>query len=41
MQKLFDLIKALAEKKFYGKIEIAMEAGKIVLIRKTETIKIV
>ena len=39
MQKLFDLIKALMEKKFYGKVEIAMEAGKIVLVRKTETIK--
>ena len=40
MQKLFDLIKALMEKKFYGKVETAMEAGKIVLVRKTETIKL-
>ena len=40
MKRLFDLIKSLVEKKFYGRIEIAMEAGKIVLVRKTETIKL-
>lgn len=34
-----DLIKVLIKDKFYGKIEISFEAGKIVLVRKTETIK--
>lgn len=40
MEALFALIKDLVAKKFYGKIEINMEAGRIVLIRKSETLKI-
>lgn len=40
MEKLFKLIKELIENKFYGSIEIKMESGNIVLIRKTESIKL-
>jgi len=40
MDNLFKLIKELIEKKFYGSIEIKMEAGKIVIVKKTESIKL-
>jgi hypothetical protein len=41
MEELFRLLKALIEKRFFGSIEIKFESGKIVLIRKTESIKII
>jgi len=40
LQKLVDMIKELMEKNYYGKIEISFEAGKIVNIKKTESIKL-
>ena len=40
MDNLFKLIKELIENKFYGSIEIKMEAGKIVIVKKTESIKL-
>ena len=40
MEKLIKLIQALIEKKFYGSIEIKMEAGNIVIVKKTESIKL-
>ena len=40
MEKLIKLIKELIENKWYGKIELTVEAGNIVLIRKTETLKL-
>ncbi len=40
MEKLFELIKKLIDSRFYGSIEIKMEAGNIVIIRKTESIKL-
>ncbi len=40
LNKLVDLIKELIDKKFYGSIEIKMEAGNIVLVKKTESIKL-
>jgi len=39
MDKLLKLIKELAERKFYGIIEVRFEDGIIVHIRKTENIK--
>jgi len=39
MDEIIILLKELIAKKFYGVIEIKLEAGHIVLIRKTETIK--
>ena len=40
MDKLFKLIKTLIESKFYGTIEIKLEAGNITLVRKVENIKL-
>ncbi len=40
LNKLMDLIKELIDKKFYGKLEISIEAGNIVNIKKTESIKL-
>lgn len=39
MDKVIELIKELIESRFYGKITLSLEAGKITLIRKEETIK--
>ena len=41
MRELIDLIKGLTTKRFYGTLEIKFEAGRIVLVRQTETIKLV
>ncbi len=40
LNKLMDLIKDLIDRKFYGSIEVVMQAGKIIHIKKTESIKI-
>jgi len=40
LQKLVDMIKELMEDKFYGKVELSFEAGKVVNIKKTESIKL-
>lgn len=40
LTKLMNLIKELVERKFYGGLEIKFEAGHIVNIRKTESIKL-
>lgn len=40
MKELFELIEKLIDNKFYGSLELKMEAGRIVLIRKTESIKL-
>ena len=40
IDKLMKLITNLTEGKFYGNLEIKMEAGKIVIIKKTESIKL-
>ncbi len=34
-----EILKALERERFYGSLEIKFEAGRVVLIRKTETIK--
>ena len=40
LSKLMDLIKELIDRKFYGTIEIVIQAGKFVHIKKTESIKL-
>jgi hypothetical protein len=40
MDKLIELLKKLASEGFYGSLEIKFEAGKVVLLKKTQTIKI-
>lgn len=40
IDKLINLIKELIAKKFYGSLLIKFESGKIVYLRKEETIKL-
>ncbi len=39
MQTLHQLLRELEQGRFYGSLEVKFEAGHIVLLRKTETIK--
>ena len=39
MHDMNELLAELACQRFYGSLEIKFEAGKVVLLRKTETIK--
>lgn len=39
-QTLNDLLLELQQSRFYGSIELKFEAGRVVLIKKTETIKL-
>jgi hypothetical protein len=39
MQTVNDVLEELERNRFYGSIELKLEAGKVVLLRKTETIK--
>ncbi len=39
MQRLDELLVDLEKQRFYGSLEVKLEAGKVVLLRKTETIK--
>jgi len=39
LNKLLEMIKDLTQKRFYGKVEITIRAGEIVLFRKEETIR--
>jgi len=39
MQKLLDLLRHFEENKLYGEVLVKMEAGKVVIIKKTESIK--
>lgn len=41
MQSLDQLLAELERQRFYGSLEVKFEAGKVVLLRKTETIKLV
>ena len=40
MEKLFEIVKELTEKKFYGSLLVKFEAGKIVIVKKEESIKL-
>ena len=39
MQNLVQLLRNLERQRYYGSLEIKFEGGKVVLLRKTETIK--
>ncbi|KKM97048.1 hypothetical protein LCGC14_1171990 [marine sediment metagenome] len=41
MQKLEQLLADLEKQRFYGSVEVKFESGRVVLVRKTETIKVV
>ena len=38
--KVYDILRAISESNFYGSLEVKFEAGKVTLIRKTESIKL-
>jgi hypothetical protein len=40
MDNLIKLIKELIERKFYGSLEIKFENGKVIIVRRTENIKL-
>ncbi len=40
LTKLYEVMKATMDSKFYGSVEIKFEAGKVTIIRKTESLKI-
>jgi len=40
VDELFNLIKDLVKRRFYGALEIKFEAGRIVIVKKTESIKL-
>lgn len=39
MMELIEMLKKLEQGRFYGSLEIKLEAGKVVLIRKSESFK--
>jgi hypothetical protein len=39
LQSVTDLLVGLERQRFFGSIEVKLEAGRVVLIRKTETLK--
>lgn len=39
MNELITMLRQLEGAKFYGSLEVKMEAGHVVLVRKTETLK--
>lgn len=39
MERVIEILRDLERGKFYGSVEVKLEAGKVVLVRKTETIK--
>lgn len=40
IEKLIDLLSDLTDRRFWGKIEIDFQAGRIAVIKKTESIKL-
>lgn len=40
LEKLFELEKELTESKFYGTLTIKWEAGRVVIVKKEESIKL-
>jgi len=38
-QNITEILRELESNRFYGSVEIKFEAGRIILLRKTETIK--
>jgi hypothetical protein len=39
MNEALNLLRQLADSRFYGSVEIKFEAGRITIVRKTESIK--
>ncbi len=39
MQTIDDMLKELERNRFYGSLELKLEAGRVVLLKKIETIK--
>jgi len=39
MQTITEILSDLEHQRFYGSLEVKLEAGRVVLLRKTETIK--
>jgi len=39
MQSVEEVVHQLSQERFYGSLELKFEAGRVVLLRKTETIK--
>lgn len=40
LTKLYEIMRETMENGFYGSVEVKFEAGKVTIIRKTESIKI-
>ncbi|MBQ3032814.1 MAG: hypothetical protein IJD28_00410 [Deferribacterales bacterium] len=40
LTKLYEIMRETMESGFYGSVEVKFEAGKVTIIRKTESIKI-
>lgn len=40
LTKLYEIFRETIDQEFYGTVEIKFEAGKVTIIRKTESIKI-
>jgi len=40
MEEVIELIKSLIQRKFYGELLIKFEAGKIIICKKVESIKV-
>lgn len=40
LTKLYELMKGTIDQKFYGSVEIKFEAGKVTVVKKTESIKL-
>jgi hypothetical protein len=38
-ERLFELVRQLTDTAFWGSVEIKFEAGRVVLLKKTETLK--
>jgi hypothetical protein len=39
MTKIEEILRELERQRFYGAVEVKFEAGRVVLVRKTETLK--
>ena len=40
LTKLYEMLRKIFESEFYGSLEVKFEAGKVTIIRKTESIKL-
>jgi hypothetical protein len=40
LTKLYEILREIFDSEFYGSLEVKFEAGKVTIIRKTESIKL-